>query len=152
MKKIAGIVIVAILLTSIQATGGIYGKIEGSFVVGESEYYLYKYKENTINFDDCMYTDIQLGYRFHFFNDNMQLAIFTGIQTWCYYNGWSPTDFKPFEDIYTIGSNIKYRGAYLEYKHICAHPVSHEKYYMDDRSWTYGISTVTIGYEFEFKD
>jgi hypothetical protein len=73
----------------------------------------------------------------------------------------------PFRNIYFYGTRLNIAGFFIDYQHFCNHPVQSTsihckytkingiKYYGQTESWYsnfYGetISTVSIGYEFEF--
>jgi hypothetical protein len=153
MKKLITLLFV---LMSLNLYAGIYGRVEIGTPVGNSYYYTERSKDE--NYNNTFFTNLVLGYKGYLFNV-IDYRVYTGIFTWGNRNGVQPKGY-PFEDIYGIGSRIGYKGMYVQYNHFCAHPVIHESrnttmknnmYIPDNKSWSSGMTTITVGYEFELK-
>jgi len=151
MKTLTMLLVLIGLLIPAKAYSGIYGKIEIG-IPGNGNYHT---NDRVIyNYDNTYFTNITLGYKNLLFN-KIEYRIFTGVFTWSNRKGINPNGY-PFEDIYGLGGQLKYKGIYIQYNHFCAHPVMHSvnqynKYSPDDRSWMSKMTSTTIGYEFELK-
>jgi hypothetical protein len=154
MKKFIAVMVVLMGLMTANSYAGIYGKVEIGIPTNGSYETNYSIPEN---YKNTFFTNLTLGYKNNLFGI-IDYKIFTGIFTWGNREGLKPNGF-PFEDIYGIGTEIKYKGLYLQYNHFCAHPVicdsdtgnKYNVYIPDSKSWMSQIESITVGYEFEFK-
>src|SRR4030042_702608 len=174
MKKLL-LVVVVLMGFITNSYAGIYGKVEigvptnGSYYKdttnkivpinsqtpnnpNESIQFEQIIEDKEYSYQNTFFTNIVLGYKNNLFGI-IDYKVFTGIFTWGNREGIKPNGF-PFEDIYGIGTEIKYKGLYLQYNHFCAHPVIsdtnfHNNYVPDSKSWMSHATSIIVGYEFE---
>ena len=92
------------------------------------------------------YTEIQVGYNFYLWD--LIIYPYGNIQTWFETRGYSG---YPFNDIYTIGTDIKYSKITLNFSHFCSHRVISEN---SDFVYQYqppvdgNLTKISVRYEF----
>ena len=64
------------------------------------------------------YTELQVGYNFYFWN--LKFYPYGNIKTWFEIKGCSG---YPFNDIYTIGADLRYSNIVFNLSHFCSHKV-----------------------------
>jgi len=141
MRKL---IIVSILLLSLNLYAGPYAGIEYGVVT-----------ENT----DFHFVETKLGWRHTLFNVTGDL--YGNYRTYMEYN--SIVSNAPFEEIYTIGFKLSFKGFFARYEHYCSHPViyrANESYRRDGEPyyeykitpdmWLGSLTTVSAGYEIEW--
>jgi hypothetical protein len=94
------------------------------------------------------YTDLEVHYVFQFWN--IQLIPYGGVKTWFLSGDNVFRGGKPFCDIYSFGSKIKYGNAIIYYEHYCAHQVysNKEMWKVEDYRMGQNSDRIAIRYEF----
>ena len=95
-------------------------------------------------YSDITYTDIEVHYTLKFWQ--LELQPFGGTQTYFISNDSLIFGGKPFLDVYSWGSRLKYKNIIFQYEHFCAHPVmSDYTRSREDEATIYSVNNGMMG-------